>query len=1023
MKKYIIQILALCFFFSLLLNSNKSGLNALEEFSSVTYPGPFIFKSDTAWVDSLMRKMSLEEKIGQLIMVDAYSRMGKEHENKLLHLVEKHKIGGVVFFKGGPARQVKLTNKLQGASKIPLLISQDAEWGLGWRLDSAISYPRQMTLGAIEDESLIYQMGYDIGKQLRRIGVHVNFAPVVDINNNPGNPVINSRSFGEDRMNVARKATLYAQGLEDAGILAVFKHFPGHGDTNMDSHHTLPVIENDFERLDSLELFPFKFGIGKGISAIMAAHLKVPALDPSGLPASLSPRIINDFLKNTLSFKGLIFTDALGMRGASTLFSSGELEVRAFAAGNDILLMPSDVPRAISSIKREIKRGEISEERLDESVRKILFTKAWAGLDKQVLVNTDSIIEDINDPFYEVEKAKLIRNSVTLLKNRGSVIPFRNPEAYRVASIAIGRGEPDEFSRTLKNYVETDAFYFNNDKLITESDPVLRKLEKYNTLIISIHNSSQWPGRNYGIYPQTTDFLEKLEFSGNLVLVIFGNPYSINKLGDTDKFNSIVLAYENNPHIKYQVAQGIFGAFDLKGKLPVSVLPDFELFRSVHSRQIQRLSYGIPEEVMLDSRKLNKIDEIVEEAMNLKAFPGCQLLVARNGKVVVKKNYGWQTYRRRQRVGDNDLYDLASITKIAATLPALMKLEGEGRFSTEDSLGHYLEMHDTCNKNGILIKDILSHQSGLQSWIPFYYKTLEPLDTSETLISTVFSWEYPYKIGMKAYANRNIIYPDSVYEDKYSPGYPLHVAKNLYLRKDFRDTIYRNILDSELGKNEYRYSDLGYYLFHQLIEETTDTSLYPFLYYNFYAKLGAGRMGYLPLNRFKEEEIIPTENDIIFRKQLLHGYVHDPGAAMLGGIAGHAGVFSNANDLAKLMQMYLNGGTYGGRKFLDSAVVRKYTRRVYTDNGNRRALGFDKPEPDNRKNSPASKSVSLSSYGHTGFTGTMAWADPEYQLVYIFLSNRIHPNQYNIRLITEDIRTRIQEVIYESVMDDVNAVY
>ncbi|MFW5878064.1 MAG: glycoside hydrolase family 3 N-terminal domain-containing protein, partial [bacterium] len=736
MKRYIVQILALLFFFTLSLTSNRSGVNALEDFDAVNYPGPVIFKADTAWVDSVLNTMSVEEKIGQLIMVDAYSRMGEDHERNLLQLIKKYHVGGFVFFKGGPMRQAKMINSLQENSGIPLLISQDAEWGPGWRLDSTISYPRQMMLGAIEDESLIYQMGYDIGKQLRRVGVHVNFAPVVDINNNPDNPVINSRSFGEDRMNVARKAVMYAQGLQDAGVIPVFKHFPGHGDTNMDSHHTLPVIDRSFDRLDSLELFPFKFGIEKGIPAIMSGHLHVPAMDSSyRLAASLSPRILTGFLRNTMGFKGLIFTDGLGMRGVSSYFEPGELEAAAFKAGNDILLMPPDVPRAVNYLKREIRKGNISEERLDESVRRILFAKAWAGLDEKCIVDTDSIYENMNDPFYKAEKARLIRNALTLLKNKGSVIPFRNLESYNIASLAIGNGQPDEFTKTLKNYTEIDAYYLNRESVVSENDPLLRKLDDYNTLIVSIHNTSQWPARNYGIYPHTRDLLDKLDFKGNLVLVLFGNPYALDKLGNVEKFNSVVLAYEDEPEVKYLTAQGIFGSFPLKGKLPVSVLPGYEIFSGLRTEGIHRLSYGSPEEVMIDSRKLMKIDSIVEEAIDIKAIPGCQVLVARRGKVILKKNYGWHSYRRNRRVEDSDLYDIASITKISATLPALMKLEGEGRFSTEDSLGYYLQLPDTSDKNSLLIKDILSHQSGLTSWIPFYYRTLQPLDTSEALVS------------------------------------------------------------------------------------------------------------------------------------------------------------------------------------------------------------------------------------------------------------------------------------------------
>ncbi len=1018
MKKYLIQILTFLIFFNILLNISRSGLSALENFAPVETRTPAFLKSDTVWVDSVMNSLSLEEKIAQLMMVGGYSRLGPEHKENLLRMVEKYNIGGIIFFKGGPARQSMMINRLQGAAKTPLLISMDAEWGAGWRLDSAISYPRQMMLGAIRNEELIYQMGYDIGKQLKRLGVHVNFAPVVDINNNPDNPVINSRSFGEDRMNVARKSYMYARGLEDAGVLPVFKHFPGHGDTNMDSHHELPVINFDFDRLDSLELFPFKFGIEKAIPAIMTAHLYVPALDSTDDQASsLSERITGNLLKGSMDFEGLVFTDALGMKGVSTYYRPGELESRAFSAGNDILLMPSDVPRAIHHIKREIKKGSISEEKLNKSVRKILFAKAWAELNKPQRIEIDSLIEDINDPCYLVDKSKLIRNAITLLKNKGAVIPFRNPEAYRVASVSIGTGKEDEFSKTIKNYLETKSFYLDREKVMLPGDPFYEELKNYNTLIISIQNTSQWPGRNYGIYPQTVNFIENLQFEGNLVLVVFGNPYSLLRMGSLDKFNSIVLAYEDTDEIKFQAAQGIFGAYGLKGRLPVGLDPAFPLFQGIESQEIKRLSYGIPEEAGLNSKKLKKIDTLVAEAISTKAIPGCQVLVAKNNRVVLNNVYGYHTYRKKYPVKHSDVYDLASITKIAATLPSLMKLESEGKFSTEDTLGEYLSLNDTCNKNGLLIKDILTHQSGLQSWIPFYYKTLQPLDTSENLISTKFNYNYPYKIATKTYANRNITYLDSVYADSFSIEYPFRVAKNLYIRKDYRDTIYNSILNSELLEKEYRYSDLGYYLFHLIIEDITDTLLYPYVFHNFYSRLGASRLGYLPFNRFPPSDIIPTENDIIFRRQLLAGDVHDPGAAMLGGVAGHAGLFSNANDLAKLMQMYLNGGAYGGRQYLKTDIIEKYTKRVYSDNGNRRALGFDKPEPDEDKTGPTSESATLSSYGHTGFTGTMAWIDPEFDLIYIFLSNRIHPNQYNTRLITEDFRTRIQEVIYKSILD------
>ncbi|HYW94641.1 MAG TPA: glycoside hydrolase family 3 N-terminal domain-containing protein, partial [Bacteroidales bacterium] len=400
MKSYLIQTLVLLTFFLLVASFNISGVRVLEDFEPVKVQKPRFFKSDSSWVDSVLGSLTLDQKIAQLLMIPAYSNRGEEHIEEVEHLISKYDVGGVIFFQGGPVRQARMTNAFQAAARTPLLISIDGEWGLAMRLDSTISYPRQMMLGAIGDDALIYQMGYDIGSQMKRLGVNINFAPVVDVNNNPENPVINSRSFGEDRMNVARKGLMYAMGLQDAGVMPVYKHFPGHGDTDTDSHYGLPVIRHDMARLDSVELFPFKFGIRNGIPAIMSAHLHVPAIDSAeNIPTSLSHKAIQELLKGTMGFEGLVITDALNMKGASMGHKPGSLEAKAFLAGNDILLMPSDVPKAIAAIKREIKNGTISEHDLDNRCRKILCAKAWAGLRHFNPVDTDSLVEDLNDPF------------------------------------------------------------------------------------------------------------------------------------------------------------------------------------------------------------------------------------------------------------------------------------------------------------------------------------------------------------------------------------------------------------------------------------------------------------------------------------------------------------------------------------------------------------------------------------------------------------------------------------------------
>jgi beta-glucosidase-like glycosyl hydrolase/CubicO group peptidase (beta-lactamase class C family) len=1020
MKKFILRSFILSLFLFLLLNLKLvlSGLNADgSTLNLLQKKSPAFWSSDTAWVDSVMKTLSLDDKIAQLMMVAAYSNRDETHFKVIDELIKKEHIGGLIFFQGGPLRQANLTNRYQKISKIPLLIAIDAEWGLAMRLDSTISYPRQMSLGAIQNDALIYQMGYEIGMQCKRLGIHINFAPVADVNNNPANPVINSRSFGENPYSVALKAQKYAEGLQDAGIIATAKHFPGHGDTDTDSHLALPVIRQSIERLDTVELYPFKYLINNGLPAVMVAHLSVPALDTtSNLASSLSPLVIDSLLKFKLQFNGLIFTDALNMKGISRYVKPGDAELMAFLAGNDILLMPEDVPKAIASIRREIKKGTILESELDARCRKVLFAKAWAGLKHYKPINIESLYADLNSPFYNVLRRNLISSSLTVVKNSPQVLPLFRLENYSIASISIGTGKPDPFSNSLRLYSSVDTFYISKEAEKSEFDSLATKLAKYNTLIVSLQETSSWPARKYGITRNSLDFLKGINLSGNSILVVFGNPYCLSLFGSLDNFDAVMVSYEDSKDVKEISAQTIFGALPASGKLPFSALPFFRAGEGINLDSLQRLSYGIPEEAGMDSKQLEKIDSIAQEAIRIKATPGCQILIARKGKVVYQKSFGYQTYRNTEKITNEDIYDIASLTKITATIPSLMVLYDQNRFKIDSTLGYYLPYLDSCNKGSLKILDILTHQAGLQSWIPFYLKVIQTLDTSETLLSTKPSDVYSLKLTKNSYANRNTFLKDSLFSSSYAKDFPITVAKNLYLRKDYIDTIYNSIINSEIAeKKEYKYSDLGYYFFRQIIENITDESFYPYVYESFYSKLGATTMGFLPLNRFPLDRIVPTENDIVFRKQLLRGYVHDPGAAMLGGIGGHAGVFSSANDLAKMMQMYLNGGTYGGRIFISDTTISRFTSCFNCVNGNRRGLGFDKPDPDPKKPGPACKLASSNSYGHSGFTGTLVWIDPDYDLVYIFLSNRIHPDQYNQKLIETDVRTRIQEVVYNSI--------
>lgn len=1016
LRIFVLSVLTLCFIIS-----GKSNYKdpAAERIMNNKLYEPLFLSVDEAWADSVLASLTVEEKIAQMIMIAAHADNDRQQIMHIAKIIENYKIGGIVFFKGSPSIQLENTKYYQSISRTPLFIAMDAEWGLGMRLDSTISYPYQMSLGAIRNNELIYRMGIDIGQQLKRLGVHINFAPVADINNNPQNPVINFRSFGENRLEIAVKARNYAKGLEDAGIIATVKHFPGHGDTDTDSHYSLPLIQHSYERLDSLELFPFKYCIDRGIPAVMVAHLNIPALDTMPDKASsLSEKVITDLLQKELDFKGLIFTDALSMKGVSAFHKAGELEVQAFMAGNDILLMPSDVSKTISSIKKELNRGNIDESEINRRVKKILMAKYWAGLNSLPELQSDSLLEELNHPVYKAFKNELIRNSLTVIKNNNSVLPLTDFGSLKLANIAIGAGKNEIFHKTLELYHPCKLFAVSEFASLPEFQKIKTELKDFNTLIISIQNSSQYPSKQFGITQQTIKFIKELRFDGRIVLCLFGNPYSLDLFSDLRNVDAIMIAYEDNEDVRYLTAQGIFAAFEINGRLPISINPQFPSLGSEIIPYEQTLSYGLAEEVLMSSDTLAQIDSIAFEAIREKVTPGCQILVARKGRVVYNKAFGYHTYDLKQKLKVTDLFDLASITKIAATLPLLMQLYEKGIFKLTDSISKYIPGCDTTNKAGLTFMDILAHQAGLQSWIPFYYSLLETPDTMKAILNHRASAEYPFKMANNIFFNKDIRLKKEVFRTSLSNEYPLQAAKSIYLNKSIKDSIYQMIMSSEIDTlPKYLYSDLGYYLFHQIIENVSGEFLYPLVYRNFYSQIGAYTLGYLPLNRFPENQIVPTENDKIFRKQLLHGYVHDPGAAMLGGIAGHAGLFSNANDLAKMMQIYLNGGTYAGKRFISDTVICKFSSSNFINNGNRRGLGFDKAETDPEKTGPSGKLASSSSYGHTGFTGTIAWMDPEYDLLYIFLSNRIYPDQFNQKLIDLNIRTRIHDVIYRSLTD------
>ncbi|HKJ42305.1 MAG TPA: glycoside hydrolase family 3 N-terminal domain-containing protein, partial [Sunxiuqinia sp.] len=865
----------------------------------------------------------MDEKIGQLFVAQIYSNNELATDDPIYKKITQDHIGGLIFMKGSAKQQAAITNQLQAQSKIPLLVTMDAEWGPGFRLNGAPKYPVQMALGAIQNDSLIYEMGYEIGTQLKRIGVHVNYAPVADVNSNPENPVINYRSFGEDPQKVAHKCWLYAHGMQDAGVLAVAKHYPGHGDTQIDSHLGLPIIKHDLKRLNSVELVPFKHLINEGIGGVMTGHLQVEAFDPnSNIPASLSKNLVQNKLIDDLGFSGMVISDAMNMNGVSKQFGDAKATVMALQAGNDLLETVPNLEVRIAAVKQALKDGKLTEQQIDAKCRKILALKKWLHLDHFKPIETTRLEQDINKPEYQLTRRRLHEESLTLLKNKHNLMPLQKLDSLKIAALSIGTGKTTSFQKMLANYMQVDFFNLKKDAGKDEVEKLARELNSYNLIICGIHDMHLNLAGHYGLTPVINDMLSSIKAKRQIV-VLFGNPYALNYLKSAGNADGLLVTYQENKITQELAAQAIFGAINVNGKLPVNVNDEFKLDDGLQLKKNGRFKYTIPEEVGMSSLYLeHKIDSIADLGLREKAYPGCQVLVAKNGKIVFQKCYGYFTYDKKRPVQKDDIYDWASITKITGPLPALIKLYDENKFKLDVPFSVYWPDFKHSNKSKMTVREVLAHQAGLKPWIPFYENTLK----------------------------KNGHLKRSVFKDHPTSTYDLRVASHLYMNYHYKKTMYDEIRDSELlPKKKYTYSGLAFYLFPQIIENLTGEDYQTYLRENFYAPLGASSVNYNAYMHFPKDEIIPTEKDNIFRKELLQGFVHDEGASMMGGVSGNAGLFGTATDLAKIMQMYLQYGRYGGVQYLDSTSMREFTRRQYPDNDNRRGLGFDKPYIDNDK--------------------------------------------------------------------------
>ncbi len=936
------------------------------------------------WVDSVYNSLTLEQKVGQLIFVRANYPF-QPYLKTAGKYIKKYNLGGVCFFGGEPEAQAKQFNEWNKKAKTPLMSTIDAEWGLGMRLKSTIKYPLQMTLGAVSNDTLIYKMGRQIGEQCRRMGIHINFAPVVDVNSNPLNPVIGMRSFGSSPKDVGKRGSLYMHGLQDENIVACAKHFPGHGDTWQDSHKTLPVVNAPIDKIEREGLVPFKKLIDQGVQSIMVAHLSVTALDTiANHPATLSYPIVTGLLKKKMGFKGMIITDGLDMKGVTNNYGNDSVSYLSFVAGNDLLLIPDDVPSAIKTIADGVRSGRIAESRLEESCKKILRYKYKTGAWKRTKINTSGLASDLHKPEYKRLSDKLFSEAITLVKNKGDMVPLNYDPEKKAMLLVIGKTGVTPFEKSVSTIKPDKTIHLSHGANSKDINWVIKQAGKYDRVVVALLNTNILAGKHFGISTEDVKLIDTLAAIRPVILDLFASPYALAYFNNLGKIPVIQVSYQDKTICQEASGNVLTGKRKPTGRLPVSIAG---FYRGTGITNLHTtMDFVTPEQLGINTDLLKKIDSTALNGIEIGAFPGCQIVAAKDGHIFYDKTFGYQTYDKKSAVQKDDVYDLASLTKILATTISLMKLEENGRINLNKKMVAYLPLLRGTNKEDLQFRDVLTHQARLTGWIPYYDSTLRDYGPDTTIFHPVISEQYPTR-----------------------------VADHMYIKKNYSYEIYRELLESPLmDEAVYHYSDLGFYLFRTMIEDITNCPLEKYVQETFYKPMGLAHLTYLPREKFPLSKIAPTEDDTVFRKQVLRGDVHDQGAAMLGGVSGHAGLFGNAEDVASVMQMLLNGGVFNGVQLLQPETIKMFTSYQFPENDNRRGLGFDKPllkYEDHRTNC---KSTSPESFGHSGFTGTYTWADPENGLVYVFISNRVYPDMHNSKISDLDFRTNIHQLFYDA---------
>jgi beta-N-acetylhexosaminidase len=923
----------------------------------------------SAWVESTMRKMTVDEKIGQLLFTTyhgSFTPTDAAAYQQIMHDVNDLHVGGFInithmsplgIVKSQAYPTAVLTNQLQAKSKLPLLIGADFERGTAMRLDEGTSFPTAMALAAGGDSKDAYTMGKITALEARAVGIQWIYAPDADVNNNPGNPIINTRSFGEDPQRVAEFVSQFVRGVEENGGLATAKHFPGHGDTAADSHIDLPVIRADRDRLENLELVPFRAAIAAGAGSVMTGHLSIPALEPdSNTPATLSHNILTGLLRDELGFQGLVVTDAMDMGGITVRYAPGEAAVRAVLAGADALLMPPVPDAAFESLQDAVKSGRISKERLDASVRRILQAKARLGLHSNRLVDLNAINQKFGNVAWQKEAQEISDRGVTLLRDTSHRLPLDGTKPSRALLLALyADPEPypgEDLERELRSRFESVTTLRADTKFVNAGTLKLPPPDSYDVAILALFVRVSDRKGNVDVPAEQAALAEQIYKTGKPVITVgFGSPYLIEKFPQAETWLAV---FGISDVAQISVARALFAQIPVRGKLPVTIpgvnlKAGFGMELPANPMTLQPMDAG-------DVAKLQPASDVIEKAIAEKAFPGATLAVGYRGKVSVRA-FGKLSYdAKAAAVNPSTIYDIASLTKVVVTTTLAEKL-AEGDFAVPLDLDapvvRYLpEWASGPNaewRRKVTVRHLLTHTSGLPAFKEYWRKSMGNQDS----LGRIFAEPLEYEPGTKEI-----------------------------------------------------YSDLGIILMAEIIERLTGRTLDDLAKSYIFSPLGMKDTMYRPPKKLWPT-IAPTEIDNQLRHRLVQGEVHDENAFAIGGVSGHAGLFSTAPDLAAFCQMLLNGGVYAHQRIARRATIAQFTTPQQLSGGTR-TLGWAVPT----EGGSSGHYFSAHSYGHTGFTGTSIWIDPERQLFVVLLTNRVHPTRENIKI--QQVRPAVHDAVMQA---------